>query len=310
MYDFIGDVHGHATRLAELLTKLGYQHKRGKFSHPKRKAVLLGDLIDRGPEVRETLFLVRDMVENGSAIALLGNHELNALKFHTFHPITGRPLRSHTTLHVAQHATTLQAFNNHGGEWRLWMDWLASLPFAFESSGVRAVHACWNGPALAVLGTLKFPLDSSTLVRLSDARTLEHIASRLVLAGPTLPLPESLSITRVRSNFKKSMRVKWWLCHIQKTYAALNWPQANGLPDVAVNDWPRRWHRFHLDRGYPAAEAPLFIGHYHQPLHVAPYLSAPNLACLDYSVIAGGPMVAYQWQGERQLKSSHFKTSN
>lgn len=80
--DIIGDIHGHADKLEELLTKLGYSKTNGIYSHLDRKVLFVGDYIDRGPKIRETLQIVRAMVDSGNAIALMGNHEYNALCFH------------------------------------------------------------------------------------------------------------------------------------------------------------------------------------------------------------------------------------
>ena len=63
MIDIIGDVHGHADQLVSLLHKLGYTERKGVYSHPESKVLFVGDYIDRGPKVRETLQLVRAMVE-------------------------------------------------------------------------------------------------------------------------------------------------------------------------------------------------------------------------------------------------------
>lgn len=61
-YDILGDVHGHVSQLYELLALLGYQRLEGCYQHPNRTAVFLGDFIDRGPAIRETLQLARTMV--------------------------------------------------------------------------------------------------------------------------------------------------------------------------------------------------------------------------------------------------------
>ena len=55
--DFIGDVHGHCDELRALLQKLGYVESEGAFRYPggERSVVFLGDYVDRGPKVRETL---------------------------------------------------------------------------------------------------------------------------------------------------------------------------------------------------------------------------------------------------------------
>lgn len=82
-FDLIGDVHGCFEELQQLLTQLGYQIERSSHPHPRfhvtpppgRRALFLGDLIDRGPGVVEVLQLVMDMVEDGAALCLAGNHE-------------------------------------------------------------------------------------------------------------------------------------------------------------------------------------------------------------------------------------------
>lgn len=45
MFDFIGDIHGYADKLIELLEKLGYTIKNGVYSHPTRKVFFIGDYI-------------------------------------------------------------------------------------------------------------------------------------------------------------------------------------------------------------------------------------------------------------------------
>lgn len=83
MYDIIGDIHGHASVLEKLLNRLGYSKQKGTYRHPERKVVFVGDYIDRGPEIPETLRLVHGMVKAGQAIALMGNHEYCCRLFST-----------------------------------------------------------------------------------------------------------------------------------------------------------------------------------------------------------------------------------
>ncbi len=59
MYDFIGDIHGHADKLEALLQQLGYQLVDGVYTHPQRKVIFVGDYIDRGPKIRETLQIIK-----------------------------------------------------------------------------------------------------------------------------------------------------------------------------------------------------------------------------------------------------------
>ena len=82
-FDIIGDVHGCFDELVALLESLGYRIKplnaEGNgyaVAHPEgRKAVFVGDLVDRGPGVVNVLKLVMSMVANGTALCVAGNHE-------------------------------------------------------------------------------------------------------------------------------------------------------------------------------------------------------------------------------------------
>src|ERR1700676_1485199 len=86
VYDLIGDIHGHADELMQLLEALGYGKSQGVYRHPERRVIFLGDFIDRGPQIRQVLEIVRPMIEQGHALAVMGNHELNALAYHTDAP--------------------------------------------------------------------------------------------------------------------------------------------------------------------------------------------------------------------------------
>jgi protein phosphatase len=81
-FDVIGDVHGCATELEELLGRLGYAaDAESVWRHPAgRKAVFLGDLVDRGPRVPDVLRIAMAMVAAGSALAVPGNHDVKLVK--------------------------------------------------------------------------------------------------------------------------------------------------------------------------------------------------------------------------------------
>ena len=74
-FDLIGDIHGEHGKLVALLQLLGYREQDGAWRHRDRRAVFVGDLIDRGPQQVATVTLVRAMVEAGSAHCILGNHD-------------------------------------------------------------------------------------------------------------------------------------------------------------------------------------------------------------------------------------------
>jgi len=77
-FDVIGDVHGCADELRELLEALGYDEDG---AHPEgRRVVFLGDLVDRGPGVVEVLKRAMRMVERHGALCVMGNHEAKLLR--------------------------------------------------------------------------------------------------------------------------------------------------------------------------------------------------------------------------------------
>jgi protein phosphatase len=82
-FDLIGDVHGCGDELEELLAALGYgRDEAGIWRHPQeRKAVFLGDLVDRGPRVPDVLRIVMRMVQAGGALCVPGNHDEKLLRW-------------------------------------------------------------------------------------------------------------------------------------------------------------------------------------------------------------------------------------
>jgi protein phosphatase len=75
-FDVIGDIHGCARELRTLLARLGYVEESGVYRHPAgRRAVFLGDLVDRGPDVPGVLRIVMAMVGAKTALSVIGNHE-------------------------------------------------------------------------------------------------------------------------------------------------------------------------------------------------------------------------------------------
>ena len=85
-FDVIGDVHGCRAELEQLLLQLGYAIDRDPGGrpvgarHPSRRAVFLGDLVDRGPDTPGVLRLVMGMVGEGTALCVQGNHEAKLLR--------------------------------------------------------------------------------------------------------------------------------------------------------------------------------------------------------------------------------------
>ena len=89
-FDIIGDVHGCYDELEALLGELGYTvhapvpggEKAIAVTPPEgRKAVFVGDLVDRGPNSPDVLRLVMSMVAAGDAHCVRGNHDDKFLRW-------------------------------------------------------------------------------------------------------------------------------------------------------------------------------------------------------------------------------------
>ena len=80
-FDIIGDVHGCYDELLALLDKLGYDIQPSHITPPPgRKAIFLGDLVDRGPKTPQVLDLVMQMVDSGTALCVPGNHDTRLVR--------------------------------------------------------------------------------------------------------------------------------------------------------------------------------------------------------------------------------------
>lgn len=212
MLDIIGDIHGHADKLEALLLKMGYRKgSSGHYAHPQRQALFLGDYIDRGPDIPKVLNIVRSMTEGGSATALMGNHEYNALCFNFRNP-DGGYLRDHSIKNIRQHFQTLDQFHNRQAEYDDHLEWFLQLPLWFENDDLRAVHACWDARIMAVLAN-SLPsgrLDGDLLRRscLPD-NELAH-AVDISLKGWEVTLPDDLRFTDPEGYQRRKIRIKWW----------------------------------------------------------------------------------------------------
>ena len=296
MYDLIGDIHGHADELRALLHHLGYRpDAAGTYRHPQgRQVIFLGDYIDRGPKIRETLQLVRGMVAGGAALAIMGNHEYNALAYHTPDPAGGY-LRSHNRVHTEQHQATLDAFAAPplAAEWQEYLAWFYTLPLALELPGLRAVHACWDERQLDYLRQelpdLRLTAD---FLRRAAPHGREADAVEITLKGREVTLPPGLGFHDKGGHYRDKMRVRWWTNPATATYDTYyleDLAELRGQPVALAG----------LDADYYQDATPVFFGHYW--LRGTPQLMQPHAVCLDYSVAKEGQLVGYRWDGEQVL---------
>ena len=223
MIDLIGDIHGHATELEALLTKLGYTKINGVFTHPTRKVLFVGDYIDRGPKIRETLEIVKAMTDHGEATALMGNHEYNALCFH-FQESEGGHLRKHLIKNIVQHYETLKQFQNRQKEYDDYLDWFLTLPLFYETETFRAVHACWDQSNIDYLRNIMpdGKLTDTLVYESAKKGSKLNVAVDETLKGKEITMPAGLTFTDKDGTTRTEIRIKWWEDHCRRTGGEMN----------------------------------------------------------------------------------------
>ncbi len=302
MYDIIGDIHGHTDELTEMLELLGYQSVDGVPKHPDRTAVFVGDLIDRGPQIREVLHLVHAMCESGNALAVMGNHEFNALAYHTPDPSrSGCFLREHSDKNTKQHAATLAQVPQD--ELETYLEWFRRLPMWLSLNGVRVVHACWDTEQIAVIEAARDTYGGVTAEFLCDAThrgTPLYRAIDEVLKGKEVSLPEGMSYHDKDGHERNAMRIRWFRSPASETYASYALTVDDGIPAE-----PLPSSMLESVTPYPADANPVLFGHYWLRAE-QPFRLEHNVACVDFSVAKGGCLCAYRWDGESKLSNDKF----
>jgi hypothetical protein len=300
-YDVIGDIHGHAERLIGLLGKMGYVERNGAWRCQGRQAIFIGDLIDRGTQQLETIEIVRNMVNAGTAQIVLGNHEFNAIAYATPKE-DGDFLRSHTPKNQKQHAAFLAAVDGDDARYDELIAWFMTIPMWLELDGLRAIHACWSEPDVEYVRPQLSSDNSLTDQLLVDASTEGHQAYASVetlVKGPEIRLPDCMTFVDKGGHRRRDVRVRWW------DDSATTW-QSLLSPGTAIFDWagepfdslPDEPLSDEESRRY-THDVPVIFGHYWFEAPDIP--TNPKALCVDYSAGAGKELVAYRFDGETEL---------
>ena len=300
MYDIIGDIHGHANTLEVLLQKLGYSNQNNFYSHKNRKAIFVGDFIDRGPRVRKTLQIVRAMLKNNTAMSVMGNHEFNAICYHTKGE-KNNFLRPHSKKNYKQHETTLIDFQKKQDELKYYIDWFKKLPIFIDLPNIRIVHASWDFKMIEYLRKI-LPNNIMTDEFLESAvmdDTLQFLAIENVLKGKEIALPENIFYTDKDGHKRKKIRIRWWEKHKDYSYKKLIVNEPADIPDIQVK-------KSALAGWEPYSDTckPVFFGHYWRL--GKPTIFRDNVCCVDYSIAKNKKLVAYRYNGEKKLHNSNF----
>ena len=235
------------------------------------------------------------MIDSGAALSVMGNHELNALAFHTYNPNKpGEHLRPHDEKNSNQHAETRRQVPTP--ELVSYLEWFRRLPLWLDLDGLRVVHACWDD---AMIGHVK---DKPVTDEFLAAACLEggelFGPVETLLKCKEAKLPAGVTITDKDGHQRSATRIKWFEDPAGHTYGSYSMePVACDLP------LPRAV----LDEAapYPEQAKPVFVGHYWLK-GIRPELLRHNIACVDWSVAKGGFLCAYRWDGERKLDGGKF----
>ena len=307
-YDIIGDIHGQAGPLEGLLQKLGYRERWGiwRYQDQARKVIFVGDYIDRNKNARRVMDIVKQMTDNGEALAVMGNHEFNAVAYHTPDPDnSGEYLRPHSPKNLRQHGAFLEEMEGDEAAHDEAIAWFRTLPMWLDLGELRVIHASWVERHHATVERVADPdahLSDTLLVQGSRKDTAEYEAVECLLKGLEVQMPEGVGYEDSYHNWRTKARVRWWLQEAPSMLrdAILASPKMmENLGDVA---WQGPWPE---DAGYSEDAPPVFIGHYWMDGDPEPL--ARNVACVDYSAAKpGNKLVAYRWDGEGRLSKEKF----
>jgi hypothetical protein len=299
-FDIIGDIHGQALELEKLLQKLGYQIINDIYQHPERKVIFLGDFIDRGNYQRRVIEIVRPMIDDGHALAVMGNHEYNAISFATEDP-NGGFLRKHSDKNFKQHKAFLDAYASDTDEYVELLSWFKTLPLWIDLGNLRIIHACWDPDLIQkVIDNYQQPYLTDEFLFLSAyKKNWEYQAIETLLKGKEISLPSGQSFLDKEGNERTEIRIKWWMQEATTYRDMFLGPEdaVPTIPDEPVTD--------DCLINYDVTQPPVFMGHYW--MNGEPKTLASNIACVDWSVArVHGKLVAYSWMGENELNNDHF----
>ena len=308
-FDVIGDVHGYASALENLLEKMGYAKRDRVWFHPERMAVFIGDYVDRGHENIRTCRIVMDMQAAGSALAIMGNHEFNCLAFHTKVPGKSKKyLRPHIKKNLGQTEKTRAEFEKRPYDKRAILKWMKTLPLWLELPGLRVVHAFWSPKAQAILKQY-LAADNSIiwedfpkLAKTEEDHSEAGDARSHLLSGPEFSLPDGISFDDSDGHPRTEVRLKWWIFD----QLPLNLRDLALVSSEKLKKIPKKvLSKSDLPVAQPDTDArPVIFGHY--CMTPDGLFLGPRHVCVDASIAKDGKLAAYRFSGESELSPDNL----
>lgn len=263
--DIIGDVHGEIDALKRLLSRLGCQPERGIAQRP---LIFVGDLVDRGPDSPAVVELVMQLVREGIAQVVLGNHEFNLLRRDKKEG-NGWALGNaddHYPL-LRNGKKEIISFNSRvpsRDQLDAFLQFFSELPLGLQRPDLRVAHAAWSAEALSLLP------ETGNVLDLSKWRQTE-VERELTLDG-TLAL-EQEELNRWAQLRARELKPTEWL----EAHAKAEEKRQLGDPVRVITGGPERrvtsgepffvggrWRYVERDRWWNRYddEAAVVVGHY------------------------------------------------
>jgi hypothetical protein len=245
------------------------------------------------------------MVEAGQAHCIMGNHEFNALGWST-PALPGSHkqfVREHTPRHARLLEETLSQFDQHPQDWHDFLAWFYTMPLFIDAGRFRMVHACWDAGLIEPLRAQYSDgcIDEHFVQASAEPGSFASNVFDRLLRGTDMRLPHGLTLTGGDGLTRAFFRTKFWEDDPQ-TYGDVVF-QPDALPDLVAKTPLSPLEKNALLR-YGIDEPLLFVGHYWRSGNPAPI--RPNLACLDYSAVLYGKLVAYRLDQETCIDPRKF----
>ncbi|MNJ14581.1 hypothetical protein D3C77_88110 [compost metagenome] len=235
----------------------------------------------------------------------MGNHEYNALGWNTpALPESGKQfVREHTPRHGRLIYETLTQFEQHPGDWHDFLEWFYELPLFIDAGRFRLVHACWDPRLIEPLRQQYADgrIDEHFIQASGVSDSFASMVCNRLLRGTDMRLPDGLTLTGGDGLTRAFFRTKFWEEDPQ-TYGDIVF-QPDALPEKVASTPLSHSQKNALLR-YGEDEPMLFVGHYWRSGKPAPIRS--NLACLDYSAVLYGKLVAYRLDDETRIDPRKF----
>lgn len=274
-YDIIGDVHGHAEELVQLLSIFGYHEKENGFVHPNgNQALFVGDLINRGPDSIRVLEIVKKMHTNMQAQVVLGNHEFRLIQ-----------------KSISDQKSILP-------EMRKFLPWIKKLPLFLELPSLRIVHAAWHFSSIEKAKNKE--VDDNNFIRSTLERSSEEKdAVNTILQGIKTYLPNEFDYHDRFGIKRNKARIRWWESD-QKQISGKNFFPASKKYFKSFFTYSSKIKKEH----YNLYQKPVFFGHYCLPPEEGKIFG--NKICLDGCVTCDKVLWGYRFKPKNGISTKYL----